>query len=315
MTRAIFETSIVGKLPQVRGRYTENADLSRTTWFRVGGPAEVLFKPADLDDLSFFLKERPDHVPVTMMGVGSNLLVRDLGVPGVVIRLGRGFTNLVLQGDRVDVGAAVLDRTVALLGKDEGLEGLEFLCGVPGTIGGALRMNAGCYGAEMKDILEVAFALDPRGNLKRLTPEDLGYSYRHCGLPFDWIFVGARLKARFGDKKAIEDRIHTLLTEREESQPIRTRTGGSTFANPKGRKAWELIDAAGCRGLTRGDAMVSEKHCNFLVNKGSARAEDLEALAEEVRRRVLDASGVDLRWEIQRIGLKTDEMKAEGFAA
>jgi len=304
MSQYEFSNGLVDRLPKVRGRLTENSDLSKVTWFRVGGPAEVVFKPADMNDLSFFLKEKSRDIPLTSLGVGSNILVRDGGVPGVVLRLGKGFNNIILGDKTVDVGAAVLDRSVAMLAKDEGLEGLEFLCGIPGTIGGALRMNAGCYGTEIKDILDAAFAYDSKGNLQCLTAEDMGYSYRHCDIPSDWVFVGARFKFKRGDKEQVSKRISEMLEQREGSQPVKSRTGGSTFANPEGHKAWQLIDQAGCRGLKRGGAMVSEMHCNFLINTGDATAKDLEDLAEEVHKRVKMSSGIDLRWEIQRLGLQ-----------
>jgi len=294
-------------LPEVRGKYRENVPLAPITWFRVGGPAETIFRPADYEDLGDFLKGKSSEVPVTPIGVGSNLLVRDGGVPGVVVRLGRGFTNIALHDGFLDVGAGVLDSSIAKLAAEEGIKGLDFFCGIPGTIGGALRMNAGCYGTEVKDILEAAFALDPKGKLHKLTLDDLGYTYRHCALPKDWIFIGASFKAPAGNQKIIQESINTLLAQREETQPIRSKTGGSTFANPVGHSAWKLIDEAGCRGLTVGGAQVSEKHCNFLINIDNATAFDLEHLGETVKKRVKDKSGVDLRWEIQRIGSFLDQ--------
>ncbi len=294
-------------LPDVRGKYRENVSLAPTTWFRVGGPAESLFRPADYEDLGDFLKGKSNEIPVTTIGVGSNLLVRDGGVPGVVVRLGRGFTNIALHDGFLDVGAGVLDSTVAQLAAAEGIKGLDFFCGIPGTIGGALRMNAGCYGTEVKDVLEAAFALDPKGKLHKLTLDDLGYTYRHCGVPKDWIFIGARFKAPAGDQKIIQESINTLLAQREATQPIRSKTGGSTFANPVGQSAWKLIDEAGCRGLKVGGAQVSEKHCNFLINFDDVTAFDLEELGETVKKRVKDKSGIDLRWEIQRIGSFLDQ--------
>jgi UDP-N-acetylmuramate dehydrogenase len=293
--------NIIQKLPSVRGRYAEGTELSKLTWFRVGGPAEVLYKPIDVEDLSFFLKQKSKEVPALTIGVGSNLLVRDGGISGVVIRL-QGFNNIVVQGNEIEVGAGVLDRTLALVAQEEGLQNLEFLAGIPGTIGGALRMNAGCYGTEIKDILVSALAVDNQGKVHKLTPEDMGFSYRHSEIPEDWVFVGARFKAKSGNSQEIAARIEKLLAEREGAQPIKSRTGGSTFANPEGYKAWELIDKAGCRGLKIGGAQVSEKHCNFLINTGDATAEDLEALGETVRAGVLESSGISLRWEIVRIG-------------
>tara|TARA_R110002095_G_scaffold205759_3_gene189332 strand:- start:1417 stop:2373 length:957 start_codon:yes stop_codon:yes gene_type:complete len=294
-------------LPEVRGKYRENVSLAPTTWFRVGGPAETVFRPADYEDLGDFLRGKSGDIPVTPIGVGSNLLVRDGGVLGVVVRLGKGFTNIALHDGFLDVGAGVLDSTVSQIAAEEGLKGLDFFCGIPGTIGGGLRMNAGCYGTEVKDILEAAFVLDPKGKLHTLTPDDLGYTYRHCGLPENWIFIGARFKAPSGNKKRIQESIQTLLAQREATQPIRSKTGGSTFANPVGHKAWELIDQAGCRGLKIGGAQVSEKHCNFLINFDNATAFDLEELGETVKKRVKDKSGIDLRWEIQRIGSFLDQ--------
>ncbi|MCP5366924.1 MAG: UDP-N-acetylmuramate dehydrogenase [Hyphomicrobiales bacterium] len=296
-------TGLIGRLPAVRGRYSADADLSRVTWFRVGGPAEVMFRPADADDLSAFLAGKPADVPVTVLGVGSNLLVRDGGVPGVVVRLGRAFATIEARGADVIAGAGALDTHVAAVAAGSGIAGLEFLSGVPGTLGGALRMNAGAYGREMKDVTLTAEALDPAGRRHVLDLAGLGFSYRHCSVAEDWIFVAAHLRGAAGDPAAIAARLDEIRAAREASQPIRTATGGSTFANPDGDKAWRLIDAAGCRGLRRGGAMVSEMHCNFLVNTGDATAADLEGLGEEVRRRVFEHSGVKLRWEIRRIGV------------
>jgi UDP-N-acetylmuramate dehydrogenase len=300
---------LIERLPAVRGRLTENAPLAPITWFRVGGPAEVMFRPADLDDLAAFLAGKPDDVAVTVIGVGSNLLVRDGGVPGVVVRLGRGFVEMVRDGDLVRAGAGALDLNVALFARDQGLAGLEFLSGIPGTIGGALRMNAGAYGSELADVALGAEALDARGVRRWLTHAELGLAYRHSAAPADWIYTAALLRAAPGAPAAIQARIAEIQAQREATQPIRTRTGGSTFANPTdqpeaaGRKAWQLIDQAGCRGLRRGGAQVSEKHCNFLINAGEASAADIEGLGEEVRARVRERFGVELRWEIRRIGL------------
>jgi UDP-N-acetylmuramate dehydrogenase len=307
MAAEMANRSLIARLPAVRGRYTENAPLGPVTWFRVGGPAEVMFRPIDVQDLAGFLAGKPADVPATVLGVGSNLLVRDGGVPGVVVRLGRGFAGIETEGDEVRVGAGALDVNVALVAGGAGIAGLEFLSGVPGTIGGALRMNAGAYGAETKDVVVGARAVDPVGRVRDLDPEDLGFGYRCCAVPRDWIFVSARLRGRLGDRAAIARRTEEIRTAREQTQPIRSRTGGSTFANPPGGKAWELIERAGCRGLTRGGAQVSEKHCNFLINTGNATAADLEALGEEVRRRVFETSGVRLEWEIQRIGVAAEQ--------
>lgn len=294
---------LVARLPAVRGRYSEEVALARVTWLGVGGPAEVLFRPADGDDLAHFLAEKPADVPVTVLGVGSNVLVRDGGIPGVVIRLGRAFAAVTVEGTEVTTGSAALDHAVARAAAEAGLAGLEFLAGVPGTVGGALRMNAGAYGTEMKDVTVKAEAVDGHGCVYRLDPEALGFSYRHSAIPRDWIFTTATLRGRPGDKAAIRRRLREIEAAREESQPLRTHTGGSTFKNPPGASAWELIDQAGCRGLRRGGAVVSEKHCNFLINTGDASAADIEALGEEVRRRVFEATGVRLEWEIRRLGV------------
>lgn len=293
------------QLPNVRGRYIPDASLAEQTWFRVGGPVDVLFRPADEGDLAHFLSHKPQQVPVTVIGAGSNLLVRDGGISGVAIRLGRGFSDIRIDGDLVHVGAGCLDRTVALTCRDTGVGSLEFLVGIPGTIGGAVRMNAGAYGQEMKDILVYADVLDPQGKHHRLTPEALQMTYRHTSLQDGWIVTGAVLKGRAGqDPSEIGKAIDGILKEREATQPTRGRTGGSTFKNPNHEKAWKLIDAAGCRGLKIGDAQVSEKHCNFLLNLDQATANDLESLGEEVKRRVYETSGICLDWEIIKVGIK-----------
>ncbi len=297
------DTALPARLPEVRGRLSADAPLSKVTWFRVGGAAEVLFRPADHEDLIHFLAHRPKDVPVTVLGVGSNLLVRDGGVPGVVIRLTRGFADIETAGEAVVAGAGALDLNVAKAAQLAGIGGLAFLAGVPGTIGGALRMNAGAYGGEIKDVLDWAEAVHLDGTLRRFTVDELGYAYRHCALEPDWTFLRARLRGHADDPAAIAARIAGIQRQRSDSQPVKTRTGGSTFKNPPGHKAWKLIDAAGCRGLRLGGAMVSEKHCNFLINTGTATAADLEGLAEEVRRRVHRTSGVWLEWEIRRIGV------------
>lgn len=300
------QPELIERLPVVRGRYEAHVPLSGMTWFRVGGPADVLFRPADLDDLRYFLKNRPLDVPVMTIGVGSNLLVRDGGVPGVVIRLGKEFAGVTVDGTDVVAGAGAMDVTVAFAARDAGVAGLEFLRGIPGTIGGALAMNAGAYGREVADVLVSALAVDLTGELHELTVKDMGFTYRHCGIDPTWIFVQARFAGQPGDRAEIAARIAEIDQAREESQPLRTRTGGSTFRNPgpnpDSPKAWQLIDAAGCRGLGRGGAEVSTKHCNFLINTGDATAEDLEGLGEEVRRRVRETSGVTLHWEIRRVG-------------
>lgn len=290
-------------LPKVRGRLAFDAPMAPYTWFRVGGPAEALFRPADLDDLIAVLEVLPEEVPVTVVGVGSNLLVRDGGVPGLVIRLVGPFAGIDVAGDTITAGAGALDLTVAKTAEEAGLGGMEFLSGVPGTIGGALRMNAGAFGGEMKDVTLSAQALDRQGNLQILGAAELGFSYRRSAVPEGWIFLSAVLRGRPVPRAAIALRMAEIAKAREDAQPQKVRTGGSTFANPQGHSAWKLIDAAGCRGLVMGGAQVSEKHCNFLLNLGTASAADIEALGEEVRRRVKETSGIDLHWEIRRIGI------------
>jgi UDP-N-acetylmuramate dehydrogenase len=299
---AVAADHLIHRLPDVRGTYTADAPLDRSTWFRTGGPAEVLFAPLDGADLAGFLAEKPADVPVTVIGLGSNLLVRDGGVAGVVVRLGKAFATIERVEDGIFAGAGAFDRAVSEAACRAGIAGMEFLCGVPGTVGGGLRMNAGAYGGTMGDIVREATALDGRGIGHRLTNAEFGFGYRHVAVPEDWIFVDAWLGGRPDDVAAIAERMAEIRLQREDAQPIGTRTGGSTFANPPGCKAWELIDQAGCRGLTIGGAMVSEKHTNFLVNTGAASAADIEALGEEVRRRVLETSGIALEWEIRRIG-------------
>jgi len=292
------------RLPAVRGRLTPNAPIGPLTWFRVGGPAEVLFRPADAADLAAFLAALPADVPVTVIGVGSNLLVRDGGMPGVTVRLpGRGFAEIAADGAEIRAGAGALDLNVALTAAQAGIAGLEFLSGIPGTVGGGFRTNAGAYGSEFKDVLVRAEAVDRAGTVHCVTAADLGLSYRHSEIPANWIFTGAVFRgASGGDPAAIAARLRDIQAAREASQPIRARTGGSTFANPPDTRAWQLIDAAGCRGLKRGGAMVSEKHTNFLINIGDATAADIEGLGEEVRRRVYERSGIRLEWEIRCVG-------------
>lgn len=288
---------------QVRGRLRENVTLANRCWFQVGGPADWLFIPEDTDDLERFLQLRPRELPMFILGVGSNLLVRDGGIEGVVVRLGRGFAQMQAEeGHRIRVGAAALDLNVAQLAMEHGIGGLEFLSGIPGTIGGALFMNAGAYGREIKDVLVEATAIDPDGQRHRLMPEQLGFSYRHSSLPEGWVFTEAVLQGEPAAKEDIAAQMQKISDDRSASQPIKARTGGSTFTNPPGHKAWQLVDAAGCRGLMIGGAQVSEKHTNFLLNTGDATAADLEALGEEVRRRVKESSGIELHWEIKRVG-------------
>ncbi len=303
MAARAHDPRLIDRLPRIRGRYVDNAPVARLTRFGVGGPAEVMFSPADADDLAAFLAARPADVPLTVIGAGSNLLVRDGGVPGVVARLDRGFAEVVTAGPEVRAGAAALDTRVAAAARDAGIAGLEFLCGVPGTIGGALRMNAGATGIEMKDVVLGARAIAADGIIHDLDNRGLGFEYRRSGVPEDWIFVSAVLGGRAGERTRIARRMEEIRRERLKSQPFGARTAGSTFANPPGGKAWELVERAGCRGLAVGGAVVSEKHCNFLINTGAATAADLERLGEEVRRRVLDATGVELEWEVRRIGV------------
>lgn len=304
MTATATGPHLIDRLPRPRGRLTADAPLGPQTWFRAGGPAEVLFRPADVEDLSTFLAALPADMPVTVLGVGSNLLVRDGGVKGVVVRLMRGFTNVSIEGHEVIAGAGAPDLNVALTARDHALAGLEFLSGIPGTIGGALRMNAGAYQGDLSQVLVSAEAVDRSGKVHAVGVADMGFSYRHSDAPADWIFTSARLRATPGDQLAIARRIAEIDAARTDTQP-RSRTGGSTFVNPPGHKAWELIDRAGCRGLRIGEAQVSEKHCNFLINRGAATAGDIEALGEEVRRRVLEKTGVQLEWEIRRVGVAT----------
>jgi UDP-N-acetylmuramate dehydrogenase len=300
-------SNVCAALPPVRGSLTHEAPLKDLVWFRAGGAAEWLFRPADVEDLATFLAAKPDDLRLTVIGVGSNLLVRDGGVPGVVVRLSAAFgkieTGGKTGGTRVRAGAAALDGAVARAAADAGIAGLEFLRGVPGTIGGALKMNAGCYGREIKDIFVEATALDGRGNAIKLTPADMNFVYRKTQVRDELIFTEAVFQGVADDPARIRARMEELSANREASQPIKSKTGGSTFKNPPGHKAWALIDQAGCRGLRHGGAQVSEKHTNFLINTGAATAAELEALGEEVRRRVKEKSGVMLEWEIKRVGM------------
>ncbi|GAB4137790.1 MAG: UDP-N-acetylmuramate dehydrogenase [Sphingomonadales bacterium] len=302
MAQTIASPAFLSRLPRVRGDYQPGADLAAMTWFRVGGPADVLYRPADADDLAAFLAGCPADVPITVLGVGSNLLIRDGGVAGVVIRLPKTFAKIEIAGDCIDAGAAALDVTIAARAREAGLGGMEFLRGVPGSLGGAVAMNAGAYGREIADILDSAEILTRAGHRQWLSADDLGFGYRRAALPEGAIVIAARLRGQPADPAAIGAEMDRIAAEREASQPLRTRTGGSTFKNPPGAKAWALIDAAGCRGLARGGARISEKHCNFLLNTGDATAADLEALGEQVRERVKAQSGIDLEWEIRRIG-------------
>lgn len=295
---------IAARLPGLRGRLKANADLSGITWFRVGGPAQLLFTPADEADLADFLKAIPGDLPVFTIGLGSNLLVRDGGVPGVVIRLGRGFgTTEILDGHRVRTGTAVPDVKVARAAAEAGIAGLHFYRGIPGSIGGALRMNAGAHGTETKDVLESARAVDRKGNIHELSLADMGFTYRHSEVPPDFIFTSAIFKGTPGEPAEIQKMMEEVADYREQNQPIRERTGGSTFKNPPGHSSWKLVDAAGCRGLRVGGACVSEMHCNFLINDQGATGEDIERLGETVRARVKANSGIELQWEIIRLGI------------
>jgi UDP-N-acetylmuramate dehydrogenase len=292
------------KLPELKGRLSANVPLADITWFRVGGPAQVLFAPANEADLAYFLAGIPSDLPVTTVGLGSNLLVRDGGLPGVVIRLGRGFASAAAEtGHRVRAGTAVPDVKVARAAAEAGVAGLAFFRGIPGSIGGALRMNAGAHGRETKDVLVEARAVDRKGNVHTLSLADMGFTYRHSAVPEDFILTEALFQGMPGDPAEILREMDEVAEYREKNQPIRERTGGSTFKNPEGKSAWKLIDEAGCRGLRVGSAKVSDKHCNFLINEGGASAEDIERLGETVRARVKARSGVTLQWEIIRIGL------------
>ena len=290
------------KMPALRGRLLANQPLAELTWFRVGGPAQVLFMPVDEADLSYLLAHLPSDIPVTAIGLGSNLIVRDGGISGVVVRLGRGFNEVTVEGMRIRAGAAVPDVKVARAAQEAGIAGLSFLRGIPGSIGGALRMNGGAYGGETKDVLVEARGVDRRGAVHVCDNAGMDFSYRHCGVADDVIFTQALLHGTPGDAAAIAAEMNKITESREATQPVKSRTGGSTFKNPPGHKAWQLIDAAGCRGFRLGGAQVSEMHTNFLINLGNATAADIESLGETVRERVKKSSGVDLEWEIKRIG-------------
>jgi len=320
---AVFVEDILDQLPQVRGRITLDADIAASTWFRVGGLAQVLFKPEDCDDLAQFLAGCPENIPVTVLGVCSNVIIRDGGIPGVVIRLGRGFVDINHDPatNLVTAGAGALDMNVARYIAREGLSGLEFLSGIPGTVGGALRMNAGAYGTETVDVLEECTMLDRAGKTHVYKTEQMNMSYRNTDVPENVIFTQAVFKTKQGNSDEIARRIDEIRDKRTESQPVKARTGGSTFANPSAQdlcnaalpetmKTWQLIDAVGARGLRVGGAMMSDKHCNFIINNGDATALDIETLGEEVRRRVAQKFGIDLRWEIKRIGVEKEKRMA-----
>ncbi len=304
MNDTALESRLATELPGLRGRLMPKAPLKDLTWFRVGGPAEVLYAPADEADLAYFLKELPADVPVTMIGLGSNLLVRDGGIEGVVIRLGKGFGDITIEeGSRLRAGAAVPDVKVARAAADAGIAGLSFYRGIPGGVGGALRMNGGAHGRETCEVLVEARAVDRQGNVQVLPVAEMHYVYRQCGAPEDFIFTEALFQGEPGDPDKIIAEMDDIAAYREQVQPIKSRTGGSTFKNPPGHKAWQLIDAAGCRGLQVGGARVSDMHCNFLINEGNATGADLEELGETVRARVKANSGIELEWEIKRLGI------------
>jgi len=292
------------RMPDLRGRLLANQPLGAFTWFRVGGPAQVMFTPEDTQDLAYFLRHLPADIPVTAIGVGSNLIVRDGGLPGVVIRLARGFSDIVCDGDTVRPGAAALDKRVAEAAANAGIGGLEFYFGIPGTIGGALRMNAGANGGETRDVLVEATGVTRAGEIVTLNNAQMKFAYRESGAPSDIIFTSGLFRGRPASAEAIRARMAEVQTHRETAQPIREKTGGSTFKNPQGHSAWKLIDAAGLRGHAIGDAQVSQVHCNFLINTGAATAADIETLGETVRARVKEHSGVELEWEIKRIGIR-----------
>lgn len=299
---------LITRLPAVRGKLIANASLRSLTWFRTGGKAEVLFKPADTEDLQTFRRELNPNINSTVIGLGSNVLIRDGGVEGVVILLGKAFAKISFNNQEVIAEAGVSSIALSRACREKSLGGLEFLSGIPGSIGGALRMNAGAYGREIKDVLISAQAVDPAGTLQDLTMKDFGFSYRSSALSQKWVFVSARLSCAIVERDEIERRMIEIENNRRSAQPIQVRTGGSTFKNLEMIKAWKLIASAGCRGLTVGDAMVSEKHCNFIINRGNASAQDIEDLGEKVRNRVQRHTGVNLEWEIERIGMKAREI-------
>ena len=303
MKKVSFNHYLPKNLPNVRGSYTYSVEMAPFTWFRVGGAAEVVFRPKDKEDLANFLRKTWQEFPVTVIGAASNILIRDGGIPGIVIRLGKKFSEVQFESTNTRIGSGLLNGLASKMAVKNGFSGLEFLSGIPGTIGGGLRMNSGAYGKEFKDILLEAEVIDPLGNVHIMSVEQLDMSYRSSSLPKDWIFLSALFRTTPNEPQCIQKMIDEIQQSREASQPIREKTGGSTFKNPNGQKAWELIEAAGCRGESVGDAMVSEKHCNFLVNKGNASANDLESLGNIVRERVFKTSGIILDWEIRRLGI------------
>ena len=300
-------TPVFERIPQARGRLRKCVPLSKISWFQVGGPAEVIFRPADEEDLSEFLSLLPVDIPVTVLGVCSNVLVRDGGIPGVVIRLVGPFTNMYFEEHNLIVGAGSLDSNVAIACSEKNYSGLEFLSGIPGTIGGALRMNAGAFGSEMKDVVVWVEAVDRKGKFHKLSIDQIGFSYRYCNLPSSWIFTRAKLRVSSGTREEIISNIENIRNQRQLTQPIRSLTGGSTFKNPPNEKAWKLIRDSGCAGLVLGQAQVSELHTNFLINNGEASAAHLEALGLEVAKRVKNSCGISLQWEIIRLGNEVGE--------
>jgi UDP-N-acetylmuramate dehydrogenase len=305
MTFPDITSDLKAAMPDLRGRLLPNQSLAELTWFRVGGPAQVLFTPSDEDDLGYFLAHLPREFPVYVVGVGSNLIVRDGGLPGVVIRLSpRGFGEASAEGDIVNAGAAALDKRIAETAAAANIGGLEFFFGIPGTIGGALRMNAGANGSETKDVLIDAVGIGRDGKRHRFANADMKFVYRNSGVDPSIIFTAARFRGVIAAPEAIRARMNEVRNHRETAQPIREKTGGSTFKNPPDHSAWKLIDAAGCRGLRVGGAQVSEMHCNFLINTGAATGHDIETLGETVRARVQANSGIELHWEIKRIGIE-----------
>ncbi len=300
---SLTDDNILQYLPKTRGRYSLNVNLAPITWFNVGGCADIVFKPKDMEDLQYFLKNKPNDIPVMTLGVASNMLIRDGGINGVVIRLGRNFAQLEKTGNNeITVGAAALDINVAKFAAKSNIAAFEFYIGIPGTIGGALRMNAGAYEGSTNDILKFAYAISPDGQLHKLSNQDMGFDYRYCAIPKDWIFIKAIFQGNKGNFDEINQRMQKIKSSRISTQPIKNRTGGSTFKNPNGYKAWELINDAGCRGMQIGNAQISNQHCNFIINNGGATATDIENLGLEVQKMVKKKSGINLHWEIKRVG-------------
>ncbi len=291
------------KLPIVRGKYKEKYNLAHLTWFKVGGAADVLYKPVDEDDIANFLKQNGGKLPVTVIGAGSNIIIRDRGIEGVVVKLGSGFTEIEIlpEGDLL-VGAACLNFNLAKFAGANSIKGFEFLVGIPGTVGGGVAMNAGSYGSEFKDIVKSVYALDKMGTKIQIPLEDIGFDYRKNSLPTNLIYTKVVFRADRGEANEIKLKMQDINEKRAATQPVTEKTSGSTFANPEGKRAWELIDEAGLRGMQIGDAVISEKHCNFMINQGSAKASDMEQLGEFVKNKVKDHSGIELKWEIKRIG-------------